>query len=195
MALHSNRRQLLLAGGYVATVAIAGCLGDDDPPADDGAVGSDDDNGAVGSGDDGEDEPSDGNEASDPGGVADGEGFPIEGDFELPTDPDEGDFVDATGEDVVEVETIQREEDPQFVFDPPFVRVDEGTTIRWVNADGVFHTITSTDSLDGRSPSGTFDATISAEGDEFEWEAEESGIHHYYCSPHVGFMYGSIEVV
>lgn len=121
-------------------------------------------------------------------------GIAIEGDFELPTEPGDEDFVDWTGEGTVEIETIEREHQPQFVFDPPFVRVDEGTTVRWINADGVFHTVTSTDSLEGRSASGVFDATIASEGDTFEWVAEETGRQHYYCSPHAGFMYGALAV-
>ena len=118
-------------------------------------------------------------------------------DQELPTDPDEDDFVDMTGEDVVEIETRQGDDgEPAFVFDPPFVRVDQGTTIRWVNTDGVFHTVTSTTSLDRRSGGGdTFDAQISAVGDSFEWTAETAGRQDYYCSPHAGFMFGSIDVV
>ena len=74
------------------------------------------------------------------------------------------------------------------------VRVDAGTTIRWVNTDGVFHTVTATDSLENRTPSGEFDATISSDGDTFEWVAEETGTQHYYCQPHAGFMYGTIEI-
>lgn len=122
-------------------------------------------------------------------------GFEIDGDFELPTEPAEGDFVDWTGRNEVKIETTQRtDHDPQFVFDPPFVRVDQGTAIQWVNGDGVFHTVTSTESLGGRSPSGTFNETISSEGDSFEWAAESSGRQAYFCSPHVGFMYGALEI-
>ena len=112
-------------------------------------------------------------------------------DQELPTDPDESDFVDMTGADVVEIETREGANgEPEFVFDPPFVRVDQGTTIRWVNADGVFHTVTSTPTLDRRSGGGdTFDAQISAVGDSFEWTAKTAGRQDYYCSPHAGFMF------
>ncbi len=105
-------------------------------------------------------------------------------------------FVDMTGEDVVAVETRAGEGDePDFVFDPAFVTVDEGTTIEWVNTDGVFHTVTSTDDIEVRSGGGDeFDSTISSEGATFEWEADESGRQPYYCSPHAGFMYGAIEI-
>lgn len=115
---------------------------------------------------------------------------------ELPTSPDDSEFIDLTGESDVEIITRQgREGEPNFVFDPPFVRVDQGATVRWLNRDGIFHTITSTNSLANRSGGGDdFDATITAVGDEFEWEAAERGRQDYYCSPHAGFMFGSIEI-
>ncbi|ELZ05349.1 halocyanin [Natrialba chahannaoensis JCM 10990] len=105
-------------------------------------------------------------------------------------------FVDLTGEDRVEIETREGEEDePAFVFDPAFAIVDEGTTVEWINTDGVFHTVTSTDDIEQRSGGGeTFDQTISSEGDTFEWEADEPGLQPYYCSPHAGFMYGALEI-
>lgn len=179
-----NRRQLLTATAGVTVAALAGCLGDD---GDDETGTDDGTDTASSSGDDtnGEDEQE-----------AGGEGFVIEGDFELPTDPDPGDFRDMTGTDEVEIETVwRRDNDPEFVFDPPFARVDEGTTVRWRNTDGVFHTVTSTESLENRSQSGTFDETIASDGDTFEWQAESTGTQYYYCTPHAGFMYGAIEVV
>ncbi|EMA35433.1 cupredoxin domain-containing protein [Halobiforma nitratireducens] len=105
-------------------------------------------------------------------------------------------FADLTGEDHVEIETREGQGDePDFVFDPAFATVDEGTTVEWVNTDGVFHTVTSTADLEQRSGGGeTFDTTISSEGDTFEWEADEPGRQPYYCSPHAGFMYGALEI-
>ena len=115
---------------------------------------------------------------------------------DLPTEPTDEDFVDMTGMDSVEIITRHgTDNEPAFLFDPPFVRVDRGATIRWVNTDGVFHTVTSTPSLDRRTGGGeVFNATISSEGDTFEWVADSSGRQDYYCSPHAGFMFGSIEV-
>ncbi len=108
------------------------------------------------------------------------------------------DPVDATGQDVVEIETREGDDaegEPSFVFDPHHVRVDEGATIEWVNTDGIFHTVTSTDDIDTRQEGGdTFDATISNEGDTFEWNAEGTGSQPYYCSPHAGFMFGQLEI-
>ncbi|TYL38541.1 halocyanin [Natronococcus pandeyae] len=115
---------------------------------------------------------------------------------EIDEDEIDEEFVDMTGEDAVEIETRRGEDDePDFVFDPAFVRVDAGTAIEWVNTDGVFHTVTSTDSIDSRQSGGDeFDATISSEDDTFEWDAEEAGTQPYYCSPHAGFMYGALEI-
>ncbi|WP_254807485.1 plastocyanin/azurin family copper-binding protein [Natronosalvus amylolyticus] len=108
------------------------------------------------------------------------------------------DPVDATGKDIVEIETRAGEggtNEPNFLFEPHHVRVDVGATIRWTNTDGVFHTVTSTDDIDTRRGGGeTFDSTISSEGDTFEWEAADAGEQPYYCSPHAGFMYGLLEI-
>lgn len=107
-------------------------------------------------------------------------------------------IVDMTGEDAVEIETRRGDEDdgePDFVFDPAFVVVDDGATIEWVNTDGVFHTVTSTDSLDNRSGGGDeFDESFASEGETIEWDADADGLWPYYCSPHAGFMYGALVI-
>ena len=164
-----KRRTFVLSAGTLPAVAVAGCLGDDDADDSDAEAGTP--------------TPEESDEDD-------------EGGKEPDHDIDE-EFVDATGQDVVTVETRRGEGDePDFVFDPDFVTVDIGTTIEWVNADGVFHTVTSTDSLDSRQGGGdVFDETISNEGDTFEWDADDPGIQPYYCSPHAGFMYGAIEII
>ena len=198
------RREVLLGVAGVAgaaSLALAGCVGDDDDDA------TDDDTGAE-PGDeadlDDEDELDDDGMADDDDECPDDDmtdeteddDLPLTEEGSLPVDPADEEFVDLTGESAIEIETIQRDSDPQFVFDPPFVRVDEGTTIRWVNADGVFHTVTSTPSLSSRSGGGdVFDESFSSNGETIEWEAREAGRQDYYCSPHAGFMYGSIEIV
>ena len=170
-----RRRTFVLSAGTLPAVAVAGCLGDDDA-------------------DDGDDDADDGDDDAETPTPEDDDGD--EETQESDHDVDE-EFADATGQDVVTVETRRGEDDePNFVFDPAFVTVDAGATIEWVNADGVFHTVTSTDSLDDRQGGGdVFDETISSEGDSFEWEADEPGLQPYYCSPHAGFMYGAIEIV
>ena len=177
----TSRRRFLFGAASTGTVAIAtlaGCLGDDE-------------------GDDAETEVSDDDTNSDDAGDDDVPADDDTGDSDDAGDDVDEEFDDLTGEAVVEVETRRGEDDePDFVFDPAFVTVDAGTTIEWVNTDGVFHTVTSTDDIDSRSGGGDeFDATISSEGDSFEWDADDPGLQPYYCSPHAGFMYGAIEIV
>jgi plastocyanin len=164
-----SRRRLLAATAGLSTVGVAGCLGGEGTPT-----------------------------AADSPDTEATPGFEVdqEGDYELPVDPNPDEFVDRRGQAVVEIETLWRKEQtPEFVFDPAFVRVDQGMTVRWVNGNGVFHSVTSTESLDDRSRSGAFDAQITSEGATFEWEAEGVGRQCYYCTPHARFMFGTVEVV
>lgn len=87
-------------------------------------------------------------------------------------------------------------EDPDrlYAFDPQELEIPVGTTVRWVNTGDVFHTVTSTETLQTRRPSGVFDATLAAEGESFEFAFSEPGTYHYYCRPHVGFMFGTVTV-
>lgn len=177
-----GRRRLLIAAASLVGVTLAGCL---DTSTGDGAGDQDDDQ-----------EPPDDDDGSTDGETTSTADRTEAEPRELATDPDDDDFDDKTGQDVVEIITREGGDGEQsFTFDPPFVRVDAGSTIRWENTDGVFHTVTSTESLDNRSGGGDrFDAQISSEGDTFEWTAEEPGRQSFYCSPHAGFMYGSIEI-
>ena len=113
---------------------------------------------------------------------------------------DEDDVVDDE-EDVVDdepaatVETTATDDDEQpFAFDPGEVEISLGETVEWVNADDVFHTVTSTESLDELTPSGLFDVELGSEGATFEFTFEEAGTYHYYCKPHVPFMIGTVHV-
>ena len=176
-----GRRRFVALSGVATSLVLAGCLSEDGGDSDDDT-----------SGDDGEDAAEDDDAAED--GDDNGNGDD-NGDGGEAVDPDK--VVDLTGEDTVEIElddTPEEVEDP-FHFDPTHARVDAGTTIRWVNAHNVFHTVTATDSLDQKTPSGVFNETLNAEGDTFEWEAEETGTQYYYCSPHAGHMDGSLEIV
>lgn len=115
-------------------------------------------------------------------------------------EPEEGDsseeVVDVTGESLVEVELGDSSDDEApFAFDPNAIRIDAGTTVRWINTHDVFHTVTSTDSLEEKSPSEIFRESLSGEGDEFEFTFDEPGTQLYYCEPHAGFMEGTIDVV
>lgn len=188
----TTRRRVLCAAATLPAVALAGCTSE---PVDDGSAETEND---------GDDEPTQpanddtaetdyGDDTPTTEDAPDAERLPTE----LPTDPIPEDFVDRTGADTVDIVTREGvDEEPTFVFDPPFVRVDAGAMVRWVNDDGVFHTITSTPSLDRRTGGGEeFDGSISAIGDTFEWEASPGGERQaYYCSPHASFMFGALEI-
>ena len=67
--------------------------------------------------------------------------------------------------------------------------IQPGTTIRWVNAANIFHTVTP----DGHTEFAR--ATFSQTGDSFEHTFTTPGTYDYFCEPHVGFgMRGTIIV-
>lgn len=86
--------------------------------------------------------------------------------------------------------------DRPFAFQPTGLTIEAGTTVRWVNntAD-VFHTVTSTDSLDRRMANGAFDRSLVSAGDFIERTFERPGTFRYFCQPHSVFMSGTIEIV
>ena len=174
-----TRRRLILAVSAGSTLSVAGLAG------------------CVGEGEDAPGETEDATDEDDAGGDPEEDTADDLDEDDLDEDDLNEEFVDATGQEVVEVETREGTGDePNFVFDPAFVRVDVGTTIRWINTDGVFHTVTSTASLDNRQGGGDeFDAQIASEGDNFEWVPDDPGRQDYYCSPHAGFMFGSVDAV
>ena len=81
------------------------------------------------------------------------------------------------------------------VFDPAEVTVRVGDTVRWVNTDATFHTVTSSDRVEVRRPSGRFDGVLSAAGEEFTVTFSHPGRFPYYCQPHTEFMAGAVTVV
>jgi plastocyanin len=72
--------------------------------------------------------------------------------------------------------------------------VPAGTKVRWVNGDEVFHTVTSTDSLQPRRPNGLFDHSLFSRGDAFTYSFSKPGTYRYYCQPHAAFMFGTVTV-
>lgn len=102
--------------------------------------------------------------------------------------------VDRTGEGSIEIELGDADEQP-FAFDPDHVRITTGTSVTWVNTHDVFHTVTSTDSLDEKRSNGEFDEVLSSEGETAERVFDQPGTVFYYCQPHSSFMDGTIEVV
>ncbi|MDH3753209.1 MAG: plastocyanin/azurin family copper-binding protein [Acidimicrobiia bacterium] len=70
-------------------------------------------------------------------------------------------------------------------YSPPVIRVTQGTTVTWSNADSVLHTVTAGTS-DGRvgDPSGEFDSSDMLAGDTFSFTFDDVGEFPYYCVPH-----------
>lgn len=141
-----------------------------------------------------EDETSDGDESNPDSTESDGEATGSSGSED--GDPNDTDAItDMTGEAAVTIELVEGEDgDGAFAFRPDHVRIDAGTLVQWINTHDVFHTITSTDSLEQKTPSGEFRETVSSEGERFEWNADETGTQYYYCEPHAGFMAGTLEI-
>ena len=60
--------------------------------------------------------------------------------------------------------------------------VKVGNNVVWENHDEQIHTVQSQD-LDG-NPTGLFTSSILQIGDSFEFQFEEKGEYHYYCTLH-----------
>jgi plastocyanin len=96
-----------------------------------------------------------------------------------------------------DVQLVELPGDPDhpFAFSPLRLTVHAGTAVRWIDDADVFHTVTSTDSLEVRRPNGLFDHALFRRGDDFEYTFTRPGVYHYYCRPHAEFMTGTVEVV
>lgn len=89
----------------------------------------------------------------------------------------DGTVEDFTGEDEVTVQ-VASEDEPQFVFDPPAIRIDAGTTVIWEwSGQAGAHNVVEVD--------GAFGSEIYDEaGTTFSHTFEESGTYLYICEPH-----------
>ncbi len=67
-----------------------------------------------------------------------------------------------------------------FRFDPESLEVLAGDTVRWENHGSVPHTTTS--GRDGK-PDGMWDATLNPRA-SFARAFPNSGVYHYFCTPH-----------
>ena len=91
----------------------------------------------------------------------------------------DGTIEDVTGADEVVVLTGELEDaDQTFAFDPPAIRVDEGTTVvwEWVGEDGA-HNVAH---VNGEFESDVMDG----EGETFSYTFDEAGTYLYVCQPH-----------
>jgi plastocyanin len=102
----------------------------------------------------------------------------------------------ARGQEAVEIRLVPQPSDAErpFVFEPETLTVPAGTTVRWVNAADVFHTVTFADSRDVRVPNGTFDQSLASAGQAVERRFDQPGTFFYFCQPHSTFMAGTIVV-
>jgi Copper binding proteins, plastocyanin/azurin family len=64
-------------------------------------------------------------------------------------------------------------------FNPTVLRVRPGTTVDWVNRDGLEHTVTATGDA--------FDSTLQ-DGQGFRRRFDASGVFPYYCRIHPGMV-------
>jgi plastocyanin len=80
---------------------------------------------------------------------------------------------------VVEVEI------KDFSFSSDTLRIEPGTSVRWVNRDQVGHTSTA----DG----GEWESPLLGPGESFVQRFAEEGSYPYYCTPHP-FMRGVVIV-
>ena len=162
-----DRRKFVKFTGVAAAAGVTGCLG--------------------GGGDDG----GDGNETDDGGDNGDG-GNGGGGDT---TAGQDGNYSDMTGQDEVEVSVGAGPSG--YKFDPADVRVDPGTTVRWVwTGRGSQHNVVQSDGAETVSEPMFESELVATEGNEFTYTFEESGTYDYVCSVHLAQdMVGSVEVV
>lgn len=92
----------------------------------------------------------------------------------------DGDIEDFTGEGDVTIQNGEVEDvEGTFVFEPPAITIDAGTTVTWEWVGDTGHTVTHEEE--------EFDSgNISGDGETFEQTFEEGGLYLYYCVPHRG---------
>lgn len=89
----------------------------------------------------------------------------------------DGTVEDFTGEKVATVEVGAGGPDQPYVFDPPAIRVDTGTTVVWEWTGEAGHSVTHED--------GEFDIEVlQGKGKTFEHTFDEAGQYRYFCKPH-----------
>lgn len=104
----------------------------------------------------------------------------------------DGTIVDHTGTDEVTVEVGGGSDG--LAFDPPALRIDPGTTVRWEwTGQGGAHNVESTAESETDFSSG--DAVNDSE-ETFEQSFDDAGVQLYVCTPHESVhMLGGVDVV
>jgi halocyanin-like protein len=101
----------------------------------------------------------------------------------------DGTVEDFTGQDEVVVEVVTDDDTDQInFFDPPAIRIDQGTELTWEWVGGGAHSVTHEDS--------EFDSgLLDSEGATFSHAFDETGTYLYYCKPHKSLgMKGAVVV-
>lgn len=89
----------------------------------------------------------------------------------------DGTIEDWTGQDDVTIVNGEPEGFDNFVYDPPAVTIDAGTTVTWEWAGDESHSVTHEEEA--------FDSeTMAGDGTTWSYTFEESGLYLYYCIPH-----------
>ncbi|MDS0277636.1 halocyanin domain-containing protein [Halomicroarcula sp. S1AR25-4] len=134
-----------------------------------------------------------------PGGGSSGGGTAQQG---PPANPDyggwfddvsnyDGETLDRTGQDSVEIAVGAQGNNGAFAFDPPAVRVSPGTEVVFTwTGEGGGHNVVS----DGDGPLDSGDPVAEA-GTTYSYTFEETGIYKYVCEPHLSLgMKGAVVV-
>ena len=96
------------------------------------------------------------------------------------------DYEDVSGDFTVQLIPVGIQvEIGDFYFDPQYIQVDIGDTVRWINLSAsIMHTTTA---VGGQWDSGTL-----SPGEYFDYIVGEEGVFDYLCSFHPGTMTGTI---
>lgn len=86
------------------------------------------------------------------------------------------DHGDHTADDASAGENVTVVDMADFAFEPKEIHVEAGTTVKWVNRDSTYHTVTADD--------GSFDSGEIAAGESWTYTFEEPGTYPYHCVPH-----------
>jgi plastocyanin len=77
-----------------------------------------------------------------------------------------------------------------FQYQPGRMEVKAGTTVKWMNEDEIFHTVSAGEP--GKNGGG-FDGVLDGKGKSFSFTFSQPGTYSYYCERHE-HMRGEIEV-
>ncbi len=73
-----------------------------------------------------------------------------------------------------------------FAYNPLTLAITNGTTVTWINSDGVAHTVTSV--------TGAFDSGSISPGGTFSYTFNQTGTFEYECTIHPTIPHGTVTV-